>query len=80
MMNGGMGWMMVLGMVLFWAVVVALAVLLVNWISGRTQQGSKNRESAIEILKARYARGEVSREDFLRIREEIGENERKLAG
>jgi putative membrane protein len=31
---------------------------------GIGQQGSKSEESALDVLKKRYARGEVSKEEF----------------
>jgi putative membrane protein len=54
------GWGMVFGgvMMVFWIVVlVALVVFLVRWI-GRTPNGTSRRDAA-EILKQRYARGEI---------------------
>jgi putative membrane protein len=64
----GMGGMMGIGMgigVLFW---VAVAALLYYAITGREEK----EKSALEILKERYARGEISREEYLRMKEEIG--------
>lgn len=36
--------------------------IVIKWSIG--QQGSKNEESALGILKKRYARGEISKEEF----------------
>lgn len=49
-----------LSMVLFWAVLVAGPILVGKWLWG---QGPMSREdSALEILKKRYARGELKRD------------------
>ena len=34
--------------------------------------GSGRPETALEILKARYARGEITREEFERIKRDLG--------
>ncbi len=75
MMGGGMmGWSgggigMVGGglfMVLVWAVLVVGAVVGVRWLwnQGQGQPGPAGRESPLEILERRYARGEIDREEF----------------
>lgn len=52
----------VLFMALFWVVIIVGVVLAVKWFIG---QGFSNREdSALEILKKRYARGELSKQEF----------------
>ena len=53
-------------MVIFWALVIAAAVLVVRSISGRPHSGRDQlpRISALEILRERYARGEIDREEF----------------
>ena len=64
-MSGGMGIWMLFG-IIFWIVLIAGIVLLVIWAIQRTVGGETSRsvESALEILKKRYARGEISKEKF----------------
>jgi len=56
MMNNGHGGFMMGGMgllhVLFWILIIAGVVLIVQWFSGR------GKESALDILNKRYATGE----------------------
>ncbi|MBX3646869.1 MAG: SHOCT domain-containing protein [Rhodocyclaceae bacterium] len=58
---GGMGF----GMILFWGlIVVVIAVLLrVLWGGGAPAERGQGR-SALDVLKERYARGEIEREEF----------------
>ena len=53
-------------MVAFLAVgIVALVLWLKSWLEqGRPGSPSQESESALEILKKRYARGEISKEEF----------------
>jgi len=66
MMNGwgnmsGWGWGgMAFGgimMLLWFALIVTLIVFLVRWISGSSRR--KSNRDALDILKQRYARGEI---------------------
>lgn len=62
MMWGAWGFGMMFMMVLFWALVVVGIVLLIRWLLG---QGKESRpDSALEILRQRYARGEINKEEF----------------
>ena len=65
MMGGGMGIWMLLNMV-FWILVIAGIILLVVWAVQRAMGdgAGRTRESAMEILKKRYARGEISKEEY----------------
>ncbi len=64
MMGGEMGIWMLLGMV-FWILLIVGMVLLVVWVVQKAMGGGAGRtESALEILKKRYARGEVSKEEY----------------
>ncbi len=55
--NGMGGWM------LFWWTL--LIVIIVGSVSFFVRQGSSNREkSALDILKERYVRGDISKQEF----------------
>ena len=61
----GAGWLGVILMVLFWALVIILIVMLVRGLTGQNKKSSDNNgNSAIEILKERYAKGEINKEEF----------------
>ena len=63
----GWGWFGPLLMVIFWVLVVVLIILLVRRLLsvGPTRMASPPPEdSALEILKKRYARGEINKEEF----------------
>lgn len=53
-------------MVVFWALVIAAVVLVVRLFIGRAHSGRDQtpRNSALEILRESYARGELDREEF----------------
>lgn len=79
MMGWGGGWGgMIVGpfvMIFGLALVIALAVLLVRWI-GEPRPGAGSAESAqkpIDILKARFARGEIDKDEFEERRRILGE-------
>ncbi|HET8679864.1 MAG TPA: SHOCT domain-containing protein [bacterium] len=60
---------MMLWMVLFWVGVVVLAVWMVGSLFPRVPQGAQ--QSAREILQTRYARGELSREQYQEMLREL---------
>lgn len=67
-----------LGMVLLWAVPLILIFLLFRYFSG--DRGERRGKAALEILEARYARGEIDREEYLKRRADLGgEAGRRLA-
>lgn len=60
-----------LGLVLILLFIVAV-VAAVKWVWGqRTPFILGSRESALDILKKRYAKGEINKEEFERIKKEI---------
>jgi putative membrane protein len=58
-----------LGMILVWVVPLVLLVLLFR----RRADGKEERRerTALEILEARYARGEIKREEYLKRRADL---------
>ena len=59
-------------MIALWAAVIIGFVCFVKWIiaAGKRHE-AKSGETALDILKKRYARGELSREEFERIKQDI---------
>jgi putative membrane protein len=68
-MMAGMGWLGMVMMALFWIGVILLVVWgLSNAFPGRRQAADPD---AAEILKRRYAQGEISREEYLQASETL---------
>ena len=63
--NGGFGMFGGLMMLVFWGIVVALIVMAVRWFSVSGQTGNQSPD-ALEILKSRFAKGELDEEEFRR--------------
>jgi putative membrane protein len=70
----GMGWGWIglgfLHMALFWILVILGIVVLVKWLAGSDPSSSPGR--ALEILKERYAKGELTREQYDQMKRELG--------
>jgi len=59
-------------MLLFWVLIIAGIVLLVRWfINEGKLKGLRTEETPLEILKKRYASGEVDKEEFEAKRKDI---------
>jgi putative membrane protein len=77
MMAGGygMGWDGPVFMLIFLAAAVALIVLIVKWVASLTKhekQGAAQGDSALEILRQRFATGEIDREEFEEKKKALG--------
>lgn len=86
--HGGMGfggwWVMGIGMLVFWGLVIAGIVLLVRWAAGGPSraalpppagqgpdsQGPPSLDAAQRILDERFARGEIGVEEY-RLRRDV---------
>lgn len=68
--TGGL-WMMIL-MALFWLLFTVGIVLIVLWVANRFRGPvAASGDSALDIIKQRYARGEIDRDEFERMRQEL---------
>ena len=69
-MMGGYGWgggwgFGMIGMVLWWLLLIVAIVLLVKWLFGERPEGRRRGGGrAREILEERYARGEIDKKEF----------------
>lgn len=60
-----MGFGMMGGMLVFWVVIIVLAVLLVKGLFNSNSNRSRdNYRTATQILDERYARGEITQEQY----------------
>jgi putative membrane protein len=65
---GSMGWWMAL----WWVVAIVVLVLVVRMVAGSLGgPGSRVDESPEQILKRRYAKGEIDREEYQRRLEDL---------
>jgi putative membrane protein len=59
----GMAWYWVMHL-LWWALVIAAVILLVRWGSAERRDRRGGEDSAVAILRERYARGEIDQKEF----------------
>lgn len=67
MMHYGMGWVGAIFMVVFWVLIIAALVIFIRWLVSADRSGRRYREeseSALDILKKRYAKGEINKQEF----------------
>ena len=70
----GWGYGMGIGMLLFWGLLIVGIVMLVKGSWGSGACGKREREkSALDILKERYAKGEIEREEFAQKKDDLKE-------
>ncbi len=69
-----MMWMMGLGMLLFWVLILGGGVWLVQALAHGSGSSSipAQEESPLDILKKRYSRGEITQEQFQELKRDLG--------
>ncbi|HUT75197.1 MAG TPA: SHOCT domain-containing protein [Armatimonadota bacterium] len=79
-MHGASGWEIgaIMIMLLFWVLVIAGVVFFVWFLVERAGRGARVQgagagETALEILQKRYARGEITHEQYQQMKRELGE-------
>ncbi len=69
MMGTGWGYLGLIFMVLFWAAVILLIVWLYKQI--KEPEAVSASKSALDILKERYAKGEITKDEFQDMKKEL---------
>ncbi len=65
MMYGNHGFMGGAFMWIFWIAVIVGIIFLVRWVVQQSRPGERKlEESSLELLKKRYARGEIDRNEY----------------
>ena len=63
--NGyGGSWFGWVPMVLFWILLVLVVAALAKWLFGGPAHDRQIEKTALDILKERYARGEIDKDEF----------------
>jgi putative membrane protein len=71
MWGTGLGWLV---MFVFWVLVILLVTMGIVYLVRQLTEGKRKQrkeESALDILKKRYAKGEITKEEFEKIRDDI---------
>jgi len=64
------GWGMMAMMFLFWVLFIVGLIVGIRWLIGKGKE--QKQDSAIEILRQRYARGEINKDEFEAKKKDLG--------
>lgn len=67
-----MRWFGWIGMLAFWLLVIIVVVLLIRWIIVSLNRGAGGAKGPLDILKKRYAKGEITKEEFEEKKKDLG--------
>jgi putative membrane protein len=75
MMNGWgmMNPLMWIFMFVFWGIVILGLIFLVRWLIGlgKSEKEKQGPETPLDILKVRYAKGEINKEQFEQMKKDL---------
>lgn len=69
----GMGILGGLFMLVFWGLIIIGLVLAIRWVWNRGPDGTRTgtRQTPLDILKRRYAQGEISKAEYDRMKHDL---------
>ena len=73
-MGFGFGWIY---MVIFWVLMIIGIIYLVKSITGGSSAGKDTKETAEDLLKKRFARGELNKDEFAEAMEVLRKHRNK---
>jgi putative membrane protein len=77
MMGGwGMGWFGGIFMILFWILILVGLIFVIRWLvqaTGKKTNDVQKGSRALEILKERYARGEIDKAQFEEMKQHLAD-------
>ena len=64
MYHNMMGWGGGIGMIIFWVVLIVAIIFLLKYLLPRSNERAEHKETPQEILKRRYASGEIDKAEY----------------
>jgi putative membrane protein len=68
----GFGWMGGIFMLIFWVIIIIGIVWLVRYLIGSRTGFAEHPDTPMEILKKRYAKGEIDKKEFEEKKRDLG--------
>lgn len=56
---------------LFWILFIIGIIFFIRWVAQQGRPGEAKKEDALDILKKRYAKGEINKEEFEQKKKDI---------